>query len=136
MRVKRVRCPDAGCKQFITESSLRSNPVLLRKVTRELEAQRRRDAQSSDVEDDDEDELHGPSGTQRQPFGLDGIESSPPPGARRASGRVKGEKVKSERRSGRMSVVPQTQMSPPSGTQRTTAEGATVVDLDDDDEEE
>ena len=136
MRIKRVRCPDSGCRQFITESSLRSNPVLLRKVTRELEAQRRRDAQSSDVEDDDDgDELHGPSGTQRQPFGLDGIESSPPPpGAGRASGRVKGERVKSERRSGRMSVVPQTQMSPPSGTQRTTAEGATVVDLDDDDD--
>ena len=97
IRLKRVRCPDSGCNKFVTESSLRSNPVLLRKVTREIEAQRRRDAESEEDEDD-EDELQGPPGTQRQPFGLDGIDSSPPPGTRRASGRWKGERVKSERR--------------------------------------
>ena len=130
MCIKRVRCPDAGCNQFITEDCLRSNPMLLRRVTRKIEEERRRAAESSDVDDEDEDELHGPRGTQRKPFGVDGIDSSPPPAAKRA--RVKGERLKSERRS----RVPQTQLSAPSGTQRTTAEGATVVDLDDTDDDE
>ena len=135
MRVKRVRCPDSGCRQYITESSLRPNPVLLRKVNREIEAQRRRNAESDDDEDEDEDELQGPGGTQRKPFGLDGIDSSPPPESKR-SGRVKSERMSGRGVSARRSVVPQTQLSsPPSGTQRTTAEGATVMELDDDDDE-
>ena len=128
MKLQRVRCPTSGCDKFFTESDLHPNPVLLRKVNREIEAQRRANAERDeyDDEDEDEDELQGPRGTQRKPFGLDGTSSPPPVDAKRE----RGARMKSERRS----VVPQTQTSPPSGTQRTTAEGAIVVDLDDDDE--
>lgn len=76
-RIKHVQCP--LCEKFITEASLRANPVLLRKANREAEAERREEEGDEDEEDEDEDELQGPGGTQRRPFGVDGIESSPPP---------------------------------------------------------
>jgi E3 SUMO-protein ligase NSE2 len=125
MKVKKVRCP--VCNTFLQEKDLKPNPVLLRRVQRKLEqerleAERREREEAGEEDSDDEDEMQGPRGTQRLPVG---VGSSPA-----AESRVKREqeRIKRERLSGASGL--------PSGTQRTTAEGATVVDLDDEDDDD
>ena len=115
-----VNCPE--CNKLLAEADVESDPVLQRKVRRIEEKKQR--AQEADEDSEDEDEER-PRGTQRKPVGV----GSSPPLSRPVSGRVYN--VKAE--SGRVARSPL-----PPGTQTTTAEGATVVDLgeeDDDDDE-
>lgn len=110
-----VQCPECG--KLLAEADVERNPALQRKVQR-MVAEKQREREADDDSEDDDEDL--PRGTQRKPVGLG---SSPP--SRRASGKVRG--VKAE--SGRIAQLPM-----PPGTQTTTAEGATIVDLGEEDD--
>lgn len=138
MKLKRVRCPE--CNKFFSENDLKPNPVLLRRVQRKIEQERREEERRENEEtgeNESDDELQGPRGTQRMPVG---VGSSPArDGERVRSDRA--ERIKRERLSGVAaggdggSRDGDGDEELPSGTQRITADGATVVSLDDDDDE-
>lgn len=140
-----VMCPVCSCT--LAEADLKPDPVLLRKVKR-VEAATKR--QQNPVSDSEEEEDEAPKSTQLRALGLDssparrlsgkedeapestqlralGLDSSP---ARRLGGTV--EVLKKDQARSR---IPQTQL--PSSTPTTiTAGGATVVDLDGDEDGE
>jgi E3 SUMO-protein ligase NSE2 len=67
-RAKEIGTPQVGCPECdvkITMDDLAPNPILLRKVTRILEAERRQ-REAEEGEDEDEDEEDVPRGTQRR----------------------------------------------------------------------
>lgn len=120
MKTPQIKCPE--CSVPITQADLRPDPVLLRKVNRILEAQRRKeememnggasgnvtlDLDGDGDEDDDEDEL-GLGGRRRMQRRkkIVTLGSSPPGSMRkRASGVVKTERGRTA------SAIPQTQFS-------------------------
>ena len=108
-------CPE--CSAMLTTADLEPNALLLRKVKRRLEQQKREQEEADEQNSVEEDEV--PRGTHSRPVGLG---SSPP-------NRAKIEQVKKER-DGTFSAS----RGRISSTQ-TTSTGATVVELGDDDEE-
>lgn len=118
LRTPAVACPI--CSILLTESDLRPDPVLLRKVQRVQAAEaRERGAATSDfnsdsdsADGDNDGDIVGPGrGTQRKPADLD---SSPPPESASENKRntlvIKKERARARSKSRGISVVPQTQL--------------------------
>lgn len=110
-----VQCPE--CNVMLLQGDIEPNPVLLRKVKRILEKQRKEKLAAENEESSDDD---GPRGTQQRPMGLG---SSPP--QRTSAGRMKNDKRMA-------SVVPSTQTSSENRVAATRL--GTTIELEDMDE--
>lgn len=139
---KAVKCP--VCDLLLTANDLAPDPVLLRKVKR-LEAAAEREERGNQSDDEEDPRAQVTRGTQRRaPETLERSDLEGNASARKQRGTPKEHiRLKKERASG--VVVPESQGQAdgeeslfPEGTQTTTAGGATLVDLgeEDDDEED
>ncbi|KAJ9652860.1 hypothetical protein H2198_007907 [Neophaeococcomyces mojaviensis] len=132
---KHVRCPEGGCKVWLTENDLRPDPVLARMVKRAKDVEKRAQEEEQGSEDDlagdiDDDGL--PTGAQRKRKTVVPIDSSPTgvSGGVRRRTLIKGERE--------ISVVPNSQVQgTPSRSQISGSRARDeVMDVDDEDDED